>query len=93
MIVVVSGQAMVPLYDGRRGSKTFGQVKAHNCGEGDLRSSSGRLHPARVCHGYRTTGREAAIIVNFPDQVHDPAHPDEHRTPHATPDVSFDCSV
>ena len=87
VIVVVAGRAVVPLYDGRTGSKTAGAVEAHVCGDGDLKAI---FVPPGVWHGYKTIGPEPATIVNFPDQVYDAAHPDEHRAPHDTPAVPYD---
>jgi dTDP-4-dehydrorhamnose 3,5-epimerase len=86
LIVVMEGRAKVPLYDGRRGSPTFGQVEEHVCGGADLKAI---FVPPGVWHGYKTVSAEPAIIVNFPDQVYDPAQPDEHRVPHDAPDVPY----
>ena len=87
VIVVIAGRVAVPLYDGRTGSKTAGQVDEHVCGDDDLKAI---FVPPGVWHGYKTIGAEPAIIVNFPDQVYDSAHPDEHRAPHDTPTVPYD---
>jgi dTDP-4-dehydrorhamnose 3,5-epimerase len=87
MIVVIEGRAVVPLYDGRPGSTTNGQVEAYVCGADDLKAI---FVPPGVWHGYKTVSSEPAIILNFPDQVYDPAHPDEHRAPHDTPAVPYD---
>ena len=87
VIVVVAGRAKVPLYDSRAGSKTFGVVDEYTCGDDDLKAI---FVPPGVWHGYKTVGAAPAIIVNFPDQVYDAAHPDEHRAPHDTPTVPYD---
>ena len=87
VIVVVSGRALVPLYDGRTESATARTVEAYVCGDGDLRAI---FVPPGVWHGYKTIGPEPAVIVNFPDQVYDAANPDEHRAPHDTPAVPYD---
>jgi len=87
VIVVVSGRAKVPLYDGRKGSKTFGQVEEHVCGDDALKAV---FVPPGVWHGYKTVSPEPATIVNFPDQVYDPANPDENRVPHDAPGVPYD---
>ena len=86
MIVVIEGRAVVPLYDGRPGSATNGQVEAYACGADDLKAI---FVPPGVWHGYKTVSSEPAIILNFPDQVYDPAQPDEHRAPHDTPGVPY----
>ena len=41
----------------------------------------------RAWHGH---DRQTDVIVNFPDQVYDAAHPDEHRAPYDTPTVPYD---
>jgi len=64
VIVVVAGQAAVPLYDGRTGSTTAGQVDEHVCGGGDLKAI---FVPPGVWHGYKTTGAEPAVArADFP---------------------------
>lgn len=87
VIVVLGGRANVSLYDGRSGSTTVGQVDAYVFGGNDLRAI---FVPPGVWHGYKTVSAEAAVILNFPDQVYDAVHPDEHRAPHDAPGVPYD---
>ena len=87
VIVVIGGRAKVPLYDGRSRSATAGLVEEHVCGGNDLQAI---FVPPGVWHGYQTVSAEAAIIVNFPDQLYDATHPDEHHVPHDAPGVPYD---
>ncbi|HAF11025.1 MAG TPA: dTDP-4-dehydrorhamnose 3,5-epimerase [Chloroflexi bacterium] len=87
VIVVVEGRAKVPLYDGRSGSSTYGHVNEYVCGGDELKAI---FVPPGVWHGYKTVSPESAIIVNFPDQVYDAAHPDENRAPYDAPGVPYD---
>lgn len=86
-IVVIQGLAKVPLYDARPGSPTEGIVVQHLLGGAELAAV---VVPPGVWHGYKTVGAEPAIILNFPDQLYDPARPDEHRVPFDAPGVPFD---
>lgn len=85
-IIVVSGEVMVGLYDARDRSPTKGRAQGHHVAE-DLVAI---FVPPGVWHGYKTTGREPALIVNCPDHLYDSAHPDEGRAPHDAPFVPFD---
>jgi dTDP-4-dehydrorhamnose 3,5-epimerase len=90
VIVVVEGRAKVPLYDARRDSPTYGKVDVHLCGGEDVLAI---FVPPGVWHGYQTVSAEPAIIVNFPDQLYDPAQPDEKRAPPDAPGVPYDWST
>lgn len=75
-VVVISGAAKVPLYDGRRDSPTRGVIEEHVLG-GDLFAAL--VIPPGVYHGYKTLGEIPALILNIPDRLYDPR--DEHRIP------------
>lgn len=87
IIVVIQGRALLPLYDGRQGSPTFGTVDEHM---GDGERPFALFVPPGVYHGYKTIGTTPALIVNFPDRVYDPAAPDEERIPYDDPSVPYD---
>lgn len=86
VIVVVSGTALVPLYDGRADSSTHRQLEEHVLGGEHLAAV---FVPPGVYHGYRTIGETAALILNFPDAPYDPARPDEERVPHDDPAIGY----
>lgn len=86
MIVVVAGAALVPLYDGRTGSPTHGELTEHVLDEENFAAV---FVPPGVYHGYRTIGNSPALILNIPDALYDPAHPDEERLPHDDPAIGY----
>ncbi len=86
VIVVVRGRALLPLYDGRRDSPTFGMIE-ERIGDGDRPTAV--FVPPGVYHGYRTVSQEPALIVNFPDRLYDPDAPDEERVPHDDPTIGY----
>lgn len=86
-IVVISGRVLLPLYDGRPWSPTFGTVEAHSA---DGPRPFVLFVPPGVYHGYKTLSDQPALILNFPDRVYDPADPDEQRIPFDDPAVPFD---
>ena len=86
-IVVVSGKVTIGTYDARKGSPTEGRVEAHRV-ESD--EPCAIFVPPGVWHGYKTTGDSPALIVNFPDQLYDPAKPDEGRAPEDAHTGAFD---
>lgn len=86
VIVVIHGRALLPLFDGRTGSPTFGMVEEHL---GDGERPIALFVPPGVHHGYKTIGATPALIVNIPDRVYDPATPDEERVPHDDPSVPY----
>ncbi len=85
-IVVLLGEAKVPLYDARPGSATHGLLE-----ENILRGERLELLlvPPGVYHGYRTTSPGPALIVNFPDRTYDPQEPDEERVPFDAPEIGY----
>jgi dTDP-4-dehydrorhamnose 3,5-epimerase len=86
-IVVIKGRVVLPLYDGRVGSKTFGKIEEHVA---DGEHLFALVVPPGVYHGYKTIGSEAAMILNFPSELYDPAAPDEERVPHDAPHIRYD---
>lgn len=86
-ILIIAGQVRVALYDARTGSRTYGTVEEHVFTGDDLVVT---VVPPGVWHGYKTVGRESATILNFPDQLYDPAHPDEGRAAADAAGVPYD---
>ena len=87
VIVVISGSAILPLYDGRVGSPTYGALAEH------LSTETTRFAlfvPHGIYHGYKALGEVPATILNFPSETYDPARPDEERIPHDAPEIGYD---
>lgn len=86
-IIVISGRALLPLYDRRPASPTHGALEEH-VGDGD--KPFVLYVPPGVMHGYKTLGDRPALILNFPDRVYDAKAPDEERIPYDSPEIPFD---
>lgn len=87
VIIVLAGRVLLPLYDRRPGSATRG-ASWHRIAGDD--GPFALFVPPGVCHGYKTIGTEAALILNVPSVVYDPGAPDEHRIAHDDPHIGFD---
>jgi dTDP-4-dehydrorhamnose 3,5-epimerase len=86
VVVVVSGRAVVALYDARDRSPTRGAVLETVA---DGREPVSIFVPPGVYHGYQTIGDRAAIIMNFPDRTYDPSAPDEERVRPDAPGIPY----
>lgn len=86
VIVVISGRVLLPVYDGRLESPTFGLLDDYL---GDGENPFALFVPPGVYHGYKTLGSIPALIVNFPDRLYDPADPDEERIPYDSPEIPY----
>ncbi len=89
-MAVVHGMARIALFDDREGSRTRGIINEFHAG----------IHnpvlvgiPPRVYHGFKATGTEEALVINFPTQLFDPDHPDEYRLAPDDPSIPFDWSI
>ncbi len=90
VIVVISGVAVIPLYDAREGSPTRGTVEEHLS---DERQRFALFVPPGVYHGYKTLGASPAVILNFPSRTYDPQRLDEERVAHDDPAIPYDWSA
>jgi dTDP-4-dehydrorhamnose 3,5-epimerase len=87
-IVVISGSAVIALYDARESSPTKGAIEEHLV---DRPAEFALFVPPGVFHGYKTLGNAPAVIVNMPDQTYDAAAPDEVRLePPETSGIPYD---
>ena len=85
--VGLGGEAKVVLYDGRKGSKTIGSINEF------ILSWANPIMvkiPTYVLHGFTATGKEEAMIINFPTELYHYTDPDEYRTDPFSPDVPYD---
>ena len=90
VIVVISGRALIGLYDAREDSATRGTAEGHVVDAAEPRAI---FVPPGVFHGYKTLSASLALIANFPDQLYDRSAPDEVRMPPDTAEIPFDWSA
>jgi dTDP-4-dehydrorhamnose 3,5-epimerase len=45
--------------------------------------------PIGVYHGYKTTGVEPSLLLNFPTELYDRQAPDEYRMPYNSLDIPY----
>ncbi len=90
VFVCVAGMIKVPLYDGRDGSGTKGEINEFIIG--DDRPAAIRIPPG-VFHGYKTLGVVPSLLLNFPSELYDANAPDELRVPHDSRDVPYDWAL
>ncbi|MDD5659991.1 MAG: dTDP-4-dehydrorhamnose 3,5-epimerase family protein [Actinomycetota bacterium] len=78
--IVVKGMMKVVLYDGRKDSKTYGQINEFFMGE---HNPILLQIPQYVYHGFKCISEEEAICINLPTETYKYDEPDEYRiAPH-----------
>lgn len=85
--VGVSGMVKVVLYDGRKDSKTYGEVNEFFMGE---LNPMLLVIPPMVVHGMKGAGSKPGMIVNCPTEVYNYDNPDEHRIDPHNNDIPYD---
>jgi len=89
-MVVVKGMMKVALYDGRKGSSTYGEINEFFVGE----HNPILVHiPRGVYHGWKNIGTEEAIVINTVTEPYDYANPDEHRAPFDDPAIPYNWDI
>ncbi|MDO8671482.1 MAG: dTDP-4-dehydrorhamnose 3,5-epimerase family protein [Dehalococcoidia bacterium] len=88
--IVVKGMVKVALYDAREDSPTHRAIQEVFMGE---RNNVLLRIPVGVLHGYKTTGSEPSLLLNFPTKTYDSTHPDEYRLPWNTVEIPYDWSL
>jgi dTDP-4-dehydrorhamnose 3,5-epimerase len=86
----IKGMIKVPLYDGREGSATHGEINEFFIGERNLAVVK---IPIGVMHGFKVVGDEPAYLLNFPTEPYRRDDPDEYRVPYDSPDIPYDWSI
>jgi len=86
-MAVVKGTMKIVLYDGRKDSPTYREVKELFAGE----HNPILVHiPPYVYHGFKCVSPEEAIVVNVPTETYSYEEPDEFRVhPHEN-DIPYD---
>ncbi len=85
---VLSGKALVGLYDLRPHSKTF-KKKAKWVLDAKKKPVIVMI-PKKVAHGYRVLGKKPLLMLYLTDKEYNPKKPDEHRIPFDDPTIGFD---
>ncbi|MEW6334907.1 MAG: dTDP-4-dehydrorhamnose 3,5-epimerase family protein, partial [Thermodesulfobacteriota bacterium] len=86
-MAVVRGMMKIVLYDGREGSKTFGEVNEFFAG---LHNPILVHIPPLVFHGFKCISTEEAIVVNTPTDRYNYREPDEFRVHPHDNDIPYD---
>jgi dTDP-4-dehydrorhamnose 3,5-epimerase len=84
---VTSPQVRVVLFDGRKGSPSFGALQQIHFGPTD--PSLVRIPPG-VWHADQNYGDEDAEILNFPTRRYEHANPDKYRVDPHSGEIPFD---
>ena len=86
-MICIKGMLKLALYDSRKSSSTYKQVKEIFFGE---RKPLLIRIPPLVYHGFKAVGGEAAYAVNVPTELYDYKKPDELRLPPDTKRIPYD---
>ncbi|MBI2541519.1 dTDP-4-dehydrorhamnose 3,5-epimerase family protein [Candidatus Woesearchaeota archaeon] len=87
LFYVVSGKAVVVLYDRRKNSKTFGRMMKIRMHE-DLPRLL--LIPKGIAHGYIAIGKKPLMMLYVMSKSYNPRKPDEFRISHDDSRIGFD---
>lgn len=82
----IKGMMKVALYDGRNGSRTYGEVNEFFVGERNPLLIS---VPPLIYHGFKAIGDETAYFINIPTRAYDYEEPDEYRLPPDTDMIPY----
>jgi len=86
-VVCLQGMLKLVLYDGRRGSKTFGELEQYYIG---VHNPLLVQIPAGVYHGWMCVSPEEALVVNLPTLPYNHKEPDEQRLDPHSSDIPYD---
>ncbi len=86
-MAVIQGMMKVVLYDGRKNSKTKGEINEFFCGI----HNPILIHiPPLVYHGFKCISEYEATAVNIPTEKYDYKNPDEYRIDPYENDIPYD---
>lgn len=86
-IACIKGMIKLVLYDGRKKSKTKGEINEFVIGERNLLLVK---IPPEVWHGFKTISEDHALILNVPTELYNYEEPDEQRLPPDTDKIPYD---
>jgi len=82
----IKGMVKLVLYDGRKNSKTEGEINEFIVGE---KNPTLVKVPPKVWHGFKTISEETALVMNVPTNLYNYEKPDEHRLPPNTTKIPY----
>jgi len=83
----VAGKIRLGLYDGRKGSKTFGETNEFYLSLNEPKV----VHiPRMVYHGFKCVSKEEAMVINTVTQPYNHKNPDELRVDAFDVSIGFD---
>jgi dTDP-4-dehydrorhamnose 3,5-epimerase len=86
-MAVIKGMMKIVLYDGRKQSKTYGEINEIFAGV----HNPVLVHiPALIYHGFKCISEEEALVVNIPTEVYHYKKPDEYRLPAHGSRIKYD---
>lgn len=86
-MAVVKGMMKIVLYDGRKGSASFGEINEFFAGE----HNPILVHvPPYVYHGFKCISPEEAVVINTPTEVYNYKKSDEYRIDPHENDIPYD---
>ncbi|MEN6423434.1 MAG: dTDP-4-dehydrorhamnose 3,5-epimerase family protein [Smithella sp.] len=86
-MAVLNGMMKIVLYDGRKKSKTCGEINEIFAGT----HNPVLVHiPAFVYHGFKCISEKEALVVNIPTEVYNYNKPDEYRLPAHGSRIKYD---
>jgi dTDP-4-dehydrorhamnose 3,5-epimerase len=88
-VACLAGMLKLVLCDGRKGSKTEGQIDQFYVG---VHNPLLVQIPAGVYHGWKCVSEEEAIVVNVPTRAYDHGEPDEQRLDPHSDKIPYDWS-
>lgn len=86
-IACIKGMIKLVLYDSRKNSTTDGEINEFIIGE---KNPTLVKIPPKIWHGFKTIGKETAIVMNVPTNLYDYETPDESRLPPDTKKIPYD---
>jgi len=84
---VASGEAMVVLYDRRKGSSTYGTTQVILVDENEPKLI---FIPKEIAHGYKALGNKPVLMFYQMTESYDAKNPDEGRIDPYDKDIGFD---
>lgn len=83
----LKGMMKVALYDGRKASKTHGEINEFFVGE---KNNLLIQVPPGIYHGFKAVGDETAYFLSIPNLPYNYTEPDEFRLPPDSKDIPYD---